>query len=330
MAIAVVKINGTTMSNIKNETIEIKRPINRPPTVEIKVQDKNFSLFNTEADTDSGVPFKWKDCQHKPITIEDAFGRILFSGRIEDPDFKNNLMTLKCEGNSAKAGDKTITPGRDNYVLFSGRIKTVNYLGDEDRLLLNDDDGVALVMGVDSLHENDRDTGIVVTNDTDLLTATWSATSSDLTGVDSSDGVIGNMDDKDELNYTINDEDGPNYDLDARFNFGVNGDKVPAGSTLVSIKISWRVNHTNTNVTACKLEVDRDSGSKIFLTNISQLFGFTEGNIIFNKASYDLTDFFHESGDGYFDLKLRISIVDTVDAGTKAACIFDYWNVEGT
>ena len=103
MTTCTVKINGTTIENIKNETIEIERATNRPHTVEIEVQDVGFSLYLSEADSDSGTPFLWKDCQHKPITIEDANAKILFSGRVENPTFEHNLMTLFCEGNSAKA-----------------------------------------------------------------------------------------------------------------------------------------------------------------------------------------------------------------------------------
>ena len=325
-----VKINGTAMTNLKNEDITIERPINRPPTVEIQVQDNNFSLFNTNADTDSGSPFAWKDCQHKPITIEDAFGKILFSGRVEIPSFKYNLMTLRCEGNSAKGMDKTIPPGRDNYVLFQGRVKTVDYLADEDRLLLNDDDGDPIVMVADSLHENERDTGIVITNDTDLITQDWSASSSDLTGVNNTDGVIGNMDDKDASNYTIIDTDGPNYDMNVRFNFGVAGDKVPNGSTLVTVKISWRYKATSDFDSGwVKLTLDRKTEGEIVLAYASaSQHRFIESSIIFNNASYNLDDFFHENADGFFDLKLKVDIFDGI--GNTFSGIFDYLNIEAT
>jgi hypothetical protein len=157
----------TELSNITNIGTII-RMIDAIPSVTISLNDLDGALYDSYADVAETT--KYSNLQFQPIWImnddEDVY---LFIGRIKKVEFNDTNCILSCEGTSAKLKDKPYTK---NYILASGKVKTVEYDGNADQLELETDEDVPEAFSWEVTYwATEKNTGLLLTDNTSDLTS---------------------------------------------------------------------------------------------------------------------------------------------------------------
>ena len=158
----IVKIcnDKTTLTNISNIGT-ITRMIDTIPLVQILINDYEGNLYSSYADDSESV--QYKDLQFQPIYIlDDTETNYLFVGRIIQIEFSLKQIMLYCEGESGKLKDK---PYSKNYEYATGKVKTVSFSGDDDKLELETLEDGTFSWTDDQFHDG-NDNGILLTDRT--------------------------------------------------------------------------------------------------------------------------------------------------------------------